>query len=126
MLDAERRGDIRTFYAQIATRRRVIAWPLGRLDVADSTLTARAWPSWYMRRRSASKASVVTINVRQNVGGMVLTVDDACDEFADLRISVQVRSYYKLRAELDKHGYLVVGEEPRRTLRALLHRRDRV
>ena len=116
---------MKTFIVQIATSRRIVSWPLRRLDVSETALTARAWPSWYMRARTVAKHSVRVINVRQSLGGMVLTVDDEVGSFSNLRFLVQLKSYYKLRSQLDENGYPAVGNEPHRTIIAIRRRRER-
>ena len=85
-------NKMKTFIVQIATSRRIVSWPLRRLDVSETALTARAWPSWYMRARTVAKHSVRVINVRQSLGGMVLTVDDEVGSFSNLRFLVQLKA----------------------------------
>lgn len=118
---------MKTFYVQISIGHRIIARPLGRLEIADDALHVRAWPAWMMRPRFASKQSIAAIRVRQSYSGtMVLTIDDEAGTFDNVHLYALPRGYRKLRAGLEENGYVVIGgDQPRRTLISVRRRRGR-
>jgi hypothetical protein len=108
---------VKTFYVQFFFGRRVVSFPFGLLDIADGSITARAWPSWQMRARSATKESIRHLTIRHSWQFKAMTIDDTAGVFDGLVIYHQTIGYKKLRNELERCGYVVVDKNDTGPLR---------